>query len=416
MRAKLKPPLFILFITIFFDMLGFGILIPVIPTLLANPDSPSYLLPTGTSIETGYILMGILLGLFFIGQFFMSPVLGELSDRFGRKKILLASVAGSGLSYLLFGFGVMTKSIILVFVARGINAVTSSILSVSQATIADITLPAERTKNFGIIGAAFGMGFVVGPFLGGTLSNPAIVSWFDPTTPFWFASLLACVNAISVLLFLPETNKFLVHRTLTLTRSIRNIHRAFHMCELRSLFATNFFFQAGFTFFTTFFSVFLITRYGFSQQAIGNYFAYVGIWIAISQGFLLRIVPHTIDGKNILRISLLCTSIFILLQFFTGVWWELLFIAPFLSVANGFSSANIQGAISRTALPSAQGEIMGLNASVESLARAIPPLISGFVAAILSPSSPLIISSLLIFVAWAIFVTTHNSKRTPEAA
>ena len=411
MRAKLKSPLFILFVTIFLDLLGFGILIPVIPSLFANPNSTSYLLANGASIETGYLLMGLLIGLFFIGQFFMSPVLGELSDRFGRKKVLFVSVAGSALSYLLFGIGIMTKSILIVFFARAVNAVTSSILSVSQATIADITSPAQRTKNFGIIGAAFGMGFVVGPFLGGTLSNPAIVSWFGPTIPFWFASLLACINAISVLLFLPETNKHLVHRPLTFTRSIRNIHRAFHMRELRSLFATNFFFQAGFTFFTTFFSVFLITRYGFSQQGIGNYFAYTGIWIAISQGFLLRLIPQTVESKNILRISILCTSIFILLQFFTETWWELLFIVPFLAIANGFSAANIQGSISRRATPSAQGEIMGLNASVESLARAIPPLISGFVAAVLSPSSPLIISSLLIFIAWVIFVMTRPTKK-----
>lgn len=404
MRAKLKSPLFILFITIFFDMLGFGILIPVIPSLFANPNSPMYLLRAGTSVETGYILMGLLIAIFFIGQFFMSPILGELSDRFGRKKVLFISISGSAISYLVFGIGIVMKNVLIIFIGRIINAVTSSIVSVSQATIADITSGTERTKKFGIIGAAFGMGFVIGPFLGGTLSNPAIVSWFGSATPFWFVSILACANTIFLTLFLPETNKNLVHRPLTFTRSIRNIQRVFHMREVRSMFATNFFFQAGFTFFTTFFSVFLITRYGFSQQAIGNYFAYIGIWIAISQGLLLRLVPHTIDGKIILKISILCTSIFILLQFFTGVWWELLFIAPFLSIANGFSVANIQSAISRTASSSSQGEIMGINASVESLARSIPPLISGFVAAILSPSSPIILSSLLIFVAWSIFI------------
>ena len=412
MHSKLKSPIFILFITIFFDLLGFGILIPVIPSLFANPNSPSYLLPVGTSTETGYILMGLILALYFVGQFFMSPILGELSDRFGRKKIILASIAGSAVSYLLFGFGIFTKSILLIFIARAVNAVTSSIISVSQATIADISHESDHTKNFGVIGAAFGMGFVVGPFLGGTLSNPAIVSWFGPTTPFWFASALACINAVSVILFLPETNHHLVHRPITATRSLRNILRAFHMRELRALFTTNFFFQAGFTFFTTFFSIFLITRYNFSQQAIGNYFAFVGIWIAISQGFLLRLVPPSVNSTYILRISLLATSIFILLQFFTGVWWELLFIAPFLSIANGFSMANIQSTISKSASRSEQGEIMGLNTSIESLARAIPPLISGFIAAVLSPSSPLLISALLIFIAWAIFILTHTTKQS----
>lgn len=410
MRAKLRSPLFILFITIFLDLLGFGILIPIVPSLLADPSSGAFLLTESTSIETGYILMGLLLGLFFVGQFFMSPILGELSDRFGRKRILLVSITGSAISYLIFGFGIMMKSVYILFLGRTVNALTSSIIAVSQATISDISTDSMRTKNFGLIGAAFGLGFLVGPFLGGTLSNPNIVSWFGPTTPFWFVSILACMNAISVALFLPETNRHLVHRPITLTRSIRNIYRAFHMRELRALFATNFFLQAGFTFFTTFFGVFLITRYGFSQQAIGNYFAYIGIWIIISQGFLLRLVPQTVSSKTILRVSLISVSIFILLQYFTGAWWELLFIVPFIAVANGFSDANIQSIISRTASQSAQGETFGINASIQSLARAIPPLISGFVAAIISPSSPLVISSILIFIAWGIFMVTHANK------
>lgn len=410
MRAKLRSPLFILFITIFFDLLGFGILIPIVPSLLADPSSGAFLLTESASIETGYILMGLLLGLFFVGQFFMSPILGELSDRFGRKKILLVSITGSAISYLIFGFGIMMKSVYILFLGRAVNALTSSIIAVSQATISDISTDSMRTKNFGLIGAAFGLGFLIGPFLGGTLSNPNIVSWFGPTTPFWFVSILACMNAISVALFLPETNKHLAHRPITLTRSIRNIYRAFHMRELRALFATNFFLQAGFTFFTTFFGVFLITRYGFSQQAIGNYFAYIGLWIIVSQGFLLRLVPQNVSSKAILRVSLISVSIFILLQYFTGAWWELLFIVPFIAVANGFSDANIQSIISRTASQSAQGETFGINASIQSLARAIPPLISGFVAAIISPSSPLVISSILIFIAWGIFMVTHAKK------
>lgn len=412
MRAKLKSPLFIIFITIFFDLLGFGILIPIIPSLFANPNSPSYLLVKSASIETGYLLMGLLLGIYFLGQFFMSPILGELSDRFGRKKVLIGSVIGSALSFLLFAVGIATRSIWLIFIGRTINALTSSIVAVSQAAIADISTVADRTKNFGLIGAAFGAGFVFGPFLGGALSNSNLVSWFTPATPFWFACALALVNAVSIIYFFKETNHHLIHRPLTFARSFKNIMRAFHMHEMRALFVTNFFYQAGFTFFITFFSVFLISRYGFSQQAIGNYFAYVGIWIVISQGVLIRRVPRSISGEQILRVSIVSAGICILLQFLTGSWWELLLIAPFFAIAHGFSTANIPSMISQKASASAQGEILGLNASIESLARVFPPLVSGVVAASLSPSSPLIISSLLIFIAWAIFVTTHQKTKT----
>lgn len=409
---KLKSPLLILFVTIFIDFLGFGILVPIIPSLFTLPDSPSYLLSAGTSIETGYILMGLLLAIFFIGQFFISPILGELSDRYGRKKVLIGSVLGSAVSFFIFGLGVTTLNIVLVFIGRTINAFTSSIIAVSQASIADITAPAERTKNFGLIGAAFGAGFVFGPFLGGTLSNSNLVSWFGPSTPFWVASTLSLVNVIFLALFFRETSTHRTRQTITITHAFKNIRKAFHMRELRMLFTTNFFYQIGWNFFITFFSVFLIIRYGFSQQAIGNYFAYVGIWIVISQGFLLRRVPSHIKSEDILRWSILATSVCLILQFFTNSWIELLFIIPLLAIANGFSLANMPSMISKMASPEKQGEIMGLNTSVESLARAIPPLISGFIAATISPSSPLIISSFLVFIAWVIFVTRSTQKNS----
>src|SRR3989344_2597367 len=137
-------PLPVILFTIFVDLIGFGIIIPIIPQLLANPASEFYLLGSGQTLQQGYILLGYLTAVFSIAQFLAAPILGQLSD---------------------------------------------------------------RSKNFGMMGAAFGLGFIIGPYLGGKLSDPTVVSWFSPATPFWFAAILALLNVGSLLLILPETNK-----------------------------------------------------------------------------------------------------------------------------------------------------------------------------------------------------------------
>ncbi len=252
-------PLPVIFLTVFVDLIGFGLLIPVIPLLLANPRSEYFLLPPDFTVQQGYILLGFLTAIYPLGQFFATPILGELSDKFGRKPVIVLSLIGTCISYLIFAFGVVTKNLPLLFLSRGFAGIFGGNISVNQAAIADFTPPKDRVKNFGLIGAAFGLGFILGPYIGGKLSDPSIYSGFSAVTPFLFAAALSFVNVLSVLLFFPETNVLKnLEKKINWGRSILNIVHAYGMRKLRPLFATNFFFQAGFTFFTTFFSVFLI--------------------------------------------------------------------------------------------------------------------------------------------------------------
>ena len=199
--------LFAVVFTIFIDLLGIGILIPVIPQLLANPASPFYLLAQGVSIKTGYIILGFLTAIFPLMQFFATPLLGELSDRFGRKPVLAISLLGTCISYILFAIGILTKNLPLLFVSRGFDGITGGNIAVAQAAIADVSTPENRAKNFGLMGAAFGIGFILGPYIGGKLSDPNLISWFNAATPFWFAALLCFANVLSVVFLLPETHK-----------------------------------------------------------------------------------------------------------------------------------------------------------------------------------------------------------------
>lgn len=400
-----KKILFAVVFTVFIDLLGFGILIPVIPQLLANPYSPFFLLPSGMSIKSGYIILGFLTAIFPFMQFFATPILGEISDRFGRKPVLAISLLGTCLSYIVFAFGVITKNLTLLFVARGFDGITGGNIAVAQAAIADVSTPENRAKNFGLIGAAFGVGFILGPYLGGKLSDPSVVSWFNAATPFWFAAGLSFLNVLSVVFLLPETLKTKSSKlSLHLAKSVQNIFKAIKIPNMKVVFSTVFLLQAGFTFFTTFFSVFLITKFGFNQNSVGNYFSFVGIWIAFSQAVVTRKVSKYFSEKQILRFSIVATGIFILAQFLPTTVFGLLVIVPFFAIVNGLSQANIMSLVSRSAGAEIQGEILGINASVSALAQTIPPILSGFIAASIGATVPIFVSGVTIILAGLVFI------------
>ena len=183
-KSLRRNPLPVVLFTIFVDMLGYGILIPIVPQLLGDQNSIFSVLPTGMSIDDGYILLGFLVGIYPFMQFLATPILGQLSDKFGRRKILAIALSGTCLSYFAFAIGVITRNIPLLFLSRGFDGFTGGNISVAQAAIADISTPENRARNFGFIGAAFGLGLIIGPYIGGRLSDPNYISWFSPATPF----------------------------------------------------------------------------------------------------------------------------------------------------------------------------------------------------------------------------------------
>jgi MFS transporter, DHA1 family, tetracycline resistance protein len=399
-----------MFFTVFVDMLGFGILIPVIPLLFADPASSLYLLPPGTSQAEGYILLGLLLGIYPLMQFLATPIFGQLSDKYGRKKLLAISLGGTSLSYIMFAFGILTKNIPLLFAARAFDGITGGNISVAMAAIADVTLPKDRAKNFGLIGAAFGLGFILGPYIGGHLSDPHTLSWFNAATPFWFAAALAALNMLSVVFIFPETLQHFRPHTVRLSQSVRNIFKAYSMPDMRVLFFSMFLFIAGFTFFTSFFGVFLIQRLSFDQGDIGTFFAYVGIWIAVTQVVITRWLSSRIKPYNILKISLLGNGLIILAFFLTNQWWDLLFITPVFAIFNGLTQANSTAVVSTSAGPEMQGEILGLSTSNAALAQAIPPILSGFIAASIFPTAPIIVSSVVMVIGAIFYIAFYRPR------
>lgn len=356
----------VVFFTTFLDLLGVGIIIPIIAPLFL--DVEHHLLPDHYTFSDRTIAMGLLISSFSFMQFFGSSFLGALSDRFGRKKVLFASIAGSALGYVILATGIELGLPALLFAGRMLNGFCAGNLAVIYSAIADISSTNDKSKNFGLVGAAFGIGFVIGPFMGGQLADPHVVSWFTYATPFWVAALLSLLNLVLISFRFTETIGQKVNRSLNFTTGIKNLRIAFTHTQLRTVFLVSFLFIFGFTFFTQFIQVYLIEVFDYKQSDIGQLFAYMGIWIALTQGGIIRPVSKRFAPTATLRFSLLFLAVAMLALLLPSASWQLFLALPFVSIFQGLTSPNITATVSNLAGNDIQGEILGINQSVSAFA------------------------------------------------
>ncbi len=403
-----------LFVTIFIDLLGVGIIIPVLAAIFFSPHSS--ILPEGTTYAKRALDLGLLVAVYPFCQFFGAPIIGAWSDKIGRKKMLILSLLGTALGYVLFAVGILLKSLPLLYVARALDGITGGNISVAQSSIADMSTPETRARNFGLIGMAFGFGFIIGPFVGGKLADSTLVSWFAPHIPFWFAAALTLVNVYLVVRYFIETNPHAKEGVKTsvvshMVDGVLNLKKAWSIKKTRYLFAMAFFMMFGFSSFTQFYQVYLINRFGFTEHQIGNYFAYIGILVAIVQGGLVRIVSKKRSPEWVLsQMPLLLGVTFISMAAVHPYWY--LYISPVLiALSNGLSQPTLVGLISSKSDAKLQGQMLGINQSINSLAQMIPPLLSAYILTI-ADSLPIIVAGIATFIAWFIFVS-HKETEEP---
>lgn len=394
-----------LFFTVVAEVISFGVLIPIVPLLFTEPSSSYFLLPEHMSINMGYILLGLLIGLYPLGQFVATPVLGEISDIYGRKKVIQISIAGTIVSSLVFAYGLITASIAILFLSRIINGLTGGLISVAQASIADISDEAHKSKNFGIIGMAFGIGFIFGPFLGGFLSS-GFSQYFTSVTPFIFAAGLSAVSLIYSDKKLVETSP-MENKSINWKKPMTQLSKGLRISGLKKLFAANFFYFSGFAFFTTFIPVYLVQQFNFTQFGTGNFFFYIGVLLIIGQGFIVpKLFSRTTEAK-VMPFTLFMTGLFIFLQPIPSTLLPFMAAVTVFSLNNSVTQIALNTMISNKASDKDQGLALGTNQSVRALANAGPSMLSGVAAAAFNPSAPLIIAGLLIMTTAIVYKFTE---------
>lgn len=389
-------------------MLGIGIIIPVLPPLFLDPRTG--LFDPAATHDHRLLVLGFLSASYPLAQFFGAPLLGALADRYGRKKLLAISLVGTLIGYVLFAVGIMQESLLLLFVSRALDGFTGGNISIAMSSIADISDEKNKTRNFGMIGAAFGLGFIIGPYIGGKLADPSIASWFNYTTPFYFSALLAFINILLVLFVFRETLKKGYARAISFMTGIRNIGKAFTTPGLRIVFLVIFLLTFGFNFFTTFFQVFMVQKFKYSLSEIGDMFAYIGLWIAFTQGALTRPISKRFSPRQTMNIAIPLLALALMLLLVPDKSYILYYIMPFIAIAQGMIQPNSTNIVSSSADATSQGEVLGINQSVQSLAQAIPPIIAGYIVSI-DRSMPTLVGAGCTLLAGIIFWVGYKGKK-----
>ena len=375
------PPLIIVFVTVFIDLLGFGIIIPLLPFYAETFGATAF---TVGMLATSFSLM----------QFIFAPIWGRVSDRVGRRPIILLGLLGSCVSYLAFA---MAGTLAGLFAARIFAGIAGANIPTAQAVVADLTTPENRAKGMGMVGAAFGLGFIFGPAIGGFLSR------YGYAMPAFFASALSLANFVAAWFLLPETLKP-EHRAIERVGRMDALRTALARPHLPLLLLIGFLVVAAFSAFESTFALFAERTYAFHASTIGYVFAFVGIILVIVQGFLVGKVVRHIGEHHIVPASLAIVAIGLLMIPGTRSVAALLVANGVMAVGMGFNNPALMSLVSRYTAAEDQGGVMGLTQSLNSLARIIGPMWGGFAFDNLGIGMPYISAAGIMAIASAISI------------
>jgi DHA1 family tetracycline resistance protein-like MFS transporter len=344
----LSRPLFVIFITLLVNLIGFGIIIPLLPfyaqTFGASP-----------------LVIGLLFASFSLSQLIAAPILGEISDRWGRRPVLIFSLLGTVVSFAMLA---VAKNLTMLFAARIVDGLSGGNITTARAYIADVTPEEQRAKAFGILGAAFGLGFIIGPALGGLFSR---ISY---TAPIWAAAVITVLATVLAWVWLPET----IHRTHAGGFAWRALADLSRRANLRLLFTVDFAYWTAFAVYQTTFALFGARRFGFDAAHTGYLLSAFGFLGVLVQGVLVGPIVAALGEKRTLSIGLLSAAV--------GWGGSALthslpvFVALLVpgAIGIGLCNATLSALISKAANPREQGRVQGAAGALESLGRTIGPV------------------------------------------
>lgn len=398
----MRLPVLFIFVTVVLDSMGIGIIMPVMPDLIQEVG--------GVNLSQAALWGGMLTVVFAINQFLFSPIIGGLSDAYGRRPVLLIALFVMALDYLVMG---IAQSLWLLFVGRFVGGITAATQSTASAYMADISSNAEKAKNFGLLGAAFGVGFVLGPMLGGLLAE------FGSRAPFYAAAALAFANLLFGYFVLPETVTAAKRRPFDWKRAnpfgafrqMRKLPGLFPMLMVFLLLSIAFFvYPAVWAFFGR-------AQFNWDARMVGMSLAGYGLGIVIVQGLLIRPILKRF-GERATAIFGMCMHLltFLVYPFMTETWHVFAYMP--ISVFSAVAVPALQGLMSNSVADNAQGELQGAMSSLTALATIISPFVmtrvfSFFTAEttpVYLPSAPFLLSALSVVVALFVFSRWRGSS------
>ena len=394
------------------NYMGIGLVYPLFTYLLF--DRQLTFLPPDSSQAVRGAVLGILISLMPLAQFFSAPISGFFSDQKGRRKTLIFCLALGVIGYFISALAIFYSSLSALMISRIVIGISGGSVAVVQATIADFGTREGKVKNFGLFNMMIGLGYTIGPFLGGKLADPDFLGLGGYFLPFLFGLGSIFLNLVFVYLYFQESCKAIRLAPLHWIMSLSNVKKALGMKGVRILLLCAFIYSFGWSFFFEFIPVFLVGRYSFSPPEIGNFYAYAGLVYALSCGFFIRPVIRKFSAETVLFISLIIAG-FLMLAF---LWIEqpvyLLAYLPCLFFFIALVYPTMTEMISNWAEEEKQGEILGIMQSVQSIAFAVSPLLSGTIVG-LYIVMPIILggnSMILAGLIFGIFLVLSSSIKT----
>jgi DHA1 family tetracycline resistance protein-like MFS transporter len=344
-----KRPLVIIWLTIFVNLVGFGIIVPLLPFYADR-------------FHASPFVVGLLFAIFSLCQLVASPVLGDWSDRYGRRPVLVFSLAGTVVSFVMLA---LAGSIWMLFLARMVDGLSGGNISTARAYVADITEPKDRAHAYGLIGMAFGLGFIIGPALSGVLAGYSI------TAPIWAAAAITLVATLMAFFWLPET----VHKAHAGTgQPFRNLAGMMQRPGLRRVLVMDFFYWFSFSIFQTMFALFAAARFNFDAVRTGYVFAGFGVLGAIIQGGFIRPLAKRLGDKPLFMTGLVCGAVGLVMSALSfSIPLFLMSLVP-LAFGIGFGHPTVSALVSRAGSGEEQGRVQGAASAVESLGRTLGPI------------------------------------------
>ncbi len=380
-------PLGIVFSTVLIDLIGFGIVIPLVPL---------YAEEFGASV----VEIGFLTASYALMQLIFAPIWGRVSDRFGRRPVILGSLLGSAAAWLMFGFA---PALWVLFLARILDGISGASYAAAQAYVADITTDEERVRGMGLIGAAFGLGFIIGPAIGGLFAA------IDPRAPFILAAAAALANFALAWKRLPESRPKGSREGARQARWTA-LARAVASRDYGPLIWISFLGGLGFVAMESVFSLFGNRRFGFGLTETGLVFVFIGVFAAIVQGGLVHRLTVRLGEWTVLRAGLWLTAASLIALGFTTQLWLLFPVLAVVALGSGLTFPTVNAIVSQRAPDDDQGGILGVLASAGGLSRLIAPIAATVLFQEVGVGSPLVIGGLL-FVACGIIAATPLVRR-----